>query len=390
MSQLKYSPKNKALLVILQTWQRSKTYLEENLLEMKELSSSAGVQVLDSITAKIVKPSPSHFLREGKLLEIQSRIKKSKANVAIFNVELTPAQARNIEKKIKIPVVDRTGIILEIFGRRAQTREGKLQVELARLIYVLPRLGGLGGVMSRIGGGGGTRGTRGPGETELEHDRRKIRKRIQRCKEELEKVRKHRKLIRAGRKRKNFKIVALVGYTNAGKSTLLNTITGADAYVEDQLFATLDPTTRMQKVSGRHDILFVDTVGFVRDLPHTLVKSFHATLEEVAEADLLVHVIDASQPDLRVEKTAVEAVLKEIKADQKNILLVLNKSDQLNDEQKRQVSVRWPRGVMISAREGFGMNSLMARIEEEVFGNEESAADGGEQVPLENRQEDLK
>lgn len=390
MSQLKYSPKNKALLVILQTWQRSKTYLEENLLEMKELSSSAGVQVLDSITAKIVKPSPSHFLREGKLLEIQSRIKKSKANVAIFNVELTPAQARNIEKKIKIPVVDRTGIILEIFGRRAQTREGKLQVELARLIYVLPRLGGLGGVMSRIGGGGGTRGTRGPGETELEHDRRKIRKRIQRCKEELEKVRKHRKLIRAGRKRKNFKIVALVGYTNAGKSTLLNTITGADAYVEDQLFATLDPTTRMQKVSGRHDILFVDTVGFVRDLPHTLVKSFHATLEEVAEADLLVHVIDASQPDLRVEKTAVEAVLKEIKADQKNILLVLNKSDQLNDEQKRQVSARWPRGVMISAREGFGMNSLMARIEEEVFGNEESAADGGEQVPLENRQEDLK
>ena len=363
MSQINNSPKNKALLIILQTWQRSKFYLEESAVEMRELAAAAGVIAAGCVQAHINKPSPSHFLRSGKLVEIKDLVKSLKVNVLMFNVELTPAQARNIEKVLKIPVMDRTGLILEIFGRRAQSSEGKLQVELARLTYILPRLGGLGGVMSRIGGGGGTRGTRGPGETELEHDKRKIRKRIQRCKEELEKVRKHRKLIRDGRKRKNFKIVALVGYTNAGKSTLLNTITGADAYVKDQLFATLDPTTRMQQISGRQDILFVDTVGFVRELPHTLVKSFHATLEEVAQADLLVHVLDGSQEDIRSEKLAVDKVLEEIHAEKKPTLLVLNKTDKLSEEQKKKVSADWPRAVLISARDGWGMNNLEACIE---------------------------
>lgn len=365
MTQIKSTSKDKALLVILQTWQRSKTYLEESLKEMKELASSAGVEVFDFISGHIPHPSPSHFLRKGKLQEVCERAKQAKANVIMFNVELTPAQARNIERAAKIRVMDRTGLIIEIFGRRAHTSEGKLQVELAKLTYILPRLGGLGGVMSRIGGG--TRGTRGPGETELEHDRRKIRKRIQRCKEELEKVCKHRQLIRSGRKRKQFKTVAIVGYTNAGKSTLLNAITGADVYAANQLFATLDPTTRMQKISGRHDILFIDTVGFVRDLPHTLIKAFHATLEEVVEADLLLHVLDASQPDLRAEKSAVESVLKEIKADKKTVLLVLNKSDLLSEDQRRRVAGEWPYSVLISAAQGLGMNSLLARIESEAF-----------------------
>lgn len=365
MTQIKSTSKDKALLVVLQTWQRSKTYLEESLKEMKELASSAGVQIFDHVSGHIPRPSPSHFLRKGKLQEVCDKARQVKANVIMFNVELTPAQARNIERAVKVPVMDRTGLIIEIFGRRARTSEGKLQVELAKLTYILPRLGGLGGVMSRIGGG--TRGTRGPGETELEHDRRKIRKRIQRCKEELEKVCKHRQLIRSGRKRKQFKTVAIVGYTNAGKSTLLNAITGADVYAANQLFATLDPTTRMQKISGRHDILFIDTVGFVRDLPHTLIKAFHATLEEVVEADLLLHVLDASQPDLRSEKSAVESVLKEIKADKKPVLLVLNKSDLLSEDQRQRVAGEWPYSVLISAAEGLGMNSLLARIESEAF-----------------------
>lgn len=353
--------RNKAYLVILETHHRSKGFLDESLEEMKELSRSCAIQVLGYSQSVIPHPSPSHFVREGKLTEIRDKAKACGANVLVFNVDLTPVQARNIELFSKLHAIDRTGLILEIFGKRAQTREGKLQVELARLNYILPRLGGLGGVMSRLGGGVGTRG---PGETELEKDKRKIRKRIQSVKEDLENVRKHRALIRSGRKRKNFISVSLVGYTNAGKSTLLNALTGAETYVKDALFATLDPKARAQSLNGRQDILFIDTVGFLRDLPHGLIKSFHATLEEVAEADILIHVLDASQAKAADEKKAVETVLEEIDAGGKPVILALNKADLMDEEMRRRAEEQWPEGILISAKEKLGLRSLMTRIEE--------------------------
>lgn len=353
--------RSKAYLVILQTWQRSKTYLEESTEEMKELTRSCSVEVTGVSQAHLPHPSPSHFLREGKLEEVRELAKASGAKVLFFNVDLTPAQVRNIEKFTKLPTVDRTGLILDIFGRRAQTSEGKLQVELARLEYMLPRLGGLGVVFSRLGGG---IGTRGPGETELETDRRKFRKRIQRVKEELKKVKKHRELLRAGRRRRNFTAVALVGYTNAGKSTLLNALTGASTYVEDKLFATLDTTTRVQTMNGRKDLLFIDTVGFLRELPHGLIRAFHATLEEVSEADVLVHVLDASLPNPQDTKAAVEKVLEEIGAVKKPVILALNKADLLSEEAQSRIQTEWPAAILVSAREKLGLRSLLARIEE--------------------------
>lgn len=353
--------RSKAYLVILQTWQRSKTYLEESTEEMKELTRSCSVEVTGVSQAHLPHPSPSHFLREGKLEEVRDLAKAAGAKVLFFNVDLTPAQVRNIEKFTKLPAVDRTGLILDIFGRRAQTSEGKLQVELARLEYMLPRLGGLGVVFSRLGGG---IGTRGPGETELETDRRKFRKRIQRVKEELKKVKKHRELLRAGRRRRNFTAVALVGYTNAGKSTLLNALTGASTYVEDKLFATLDTTTRVQTMNGRKDLLFIDTVGFLRELPHGLIRAFHATLEEVSEADVLVHVLDAALPNPQDTKAAVEKVLEEIGAVKKPVILALNKADLLSEEAQSRIQTEWPAAILVSAREKLGLRSLLARIEE--------------------------
>lgn len=355
--------RSKAHLVILQTWQRSKHYLEESVEEMKELTRSAMVQLVGVTQAHLASPSPSHFVREGKLEEIRDAAKAEGANVLFFNVDLTPAQARNIEKFTKIPAVDRTGLILDIFGKRAQTSEGKLQVELARLEYMLPRLGGLGVVFSRLGGG---IGTRGPGETELETDRRKFRNRIKRVKEELEKVKKHRELLRAGRRRRNFTAVALVGYTNAGKSTLLNALTGAETYVEDKLFATLDTTTRVQSLNGRRDLLFVDTVGFLKDLPHSLIRAFHATLEEVSEADVLIHVLDASSPSPQGAKAAVEKVLEEIGAGNKPVVLALNKGDLLSEDAQDRIRHEWPEGILVSAKEKLGLRSLLAEIEKRV------------------------
>lgn len=354
-------PRSRAHLVILQTKERSSTFLQDSLNEVKELAASASVTCLGATTSNIKHPSPRYYLREGKLNEIGQDAKTEKADVLIFNVDLSPAQARNIEQFTKIPTMDRTGLILDIFGKRAQSKEGKLQVELARLNYVLPRLGGLGGVMSRLGGGVGTRG---PGEQELEWDRRKIRKRIQRVKEELEKVRKHRELIRAGRKRKNFISIAIVGYTNAGKSTLLNALTGAGTYVRDKVFATLDPKAKLQSMDGRRDILFVDTVGFIQDLPHTLVESFHATLEEVEYSDAVIHVLDGAHPHAVEYKRAVENVLKEIHAYQIPRILVLNKADLMNEGQRKTVQAQWSEGVLISAKLGLGMHSLLAKVDE--------------------------
>ena len=237
-------------------------------------------------------------------------------------------------------------------------------MELAQLHYALPRLAGLGGVMSRLGGG---IGGRGPGEQELERDRRKIRLRIQRVKEELQRVEKHRHLIRSSRKRKNFVAVAIIGYTNAGKSTLLNALTGAESRVEDKMFATLDPLARLESAPNGRRVLFVDTVGFLKNLPHTLIESFHATLEEVSEADFLVHVLDVSNPKAAELKSAVEKVLKDIHAGDKSVLLALNKADLLDESQKKRVRSLWPEGLLVSAKEGWGLESLRAQVNKKCF-----------------------
>lgn len=353
--------RTRALLVIAQKSSvRGADFLEESLEEMKELASSALMSVLGHMQFKLNDPSPSHFLREGKLTEARDMGKKLGANILIFNCELTASQAGNIQKFTQIPPMDRTSLILDIFGRRAKSKEGKLQVELAQLNYALPRIGGLGGVLSRLGGG---IGTRGPGEQMLQMDKRKIMRRIKQVKDDLKDVEKHRDLLREGRKRKNFSSVALVGYTNAGKSTLLNSLTGAESYVEDKLFATLDPVTRMENINGRREVLFIDTVGFLRDLPHSLVESFHATLEETVHADILIHVMDVSSPHAPEFKTAVEKVLKEIGAEGKPTVLALNKADLLSEEDRLRVMERWPEGVLISAREKQGIQSLLTKIE---------------------------
>ncbi len=287
-------------------------------------------------------------------------MEESNANILICNIELTPTQAGNIEKFLNIPVIDRTGLILEIFGKRAQSKEGKLQVELAQLNYVLPRLGGLGTVMSRLGGGVGTRG---PGEQELERDKRKVRRRIQKVKDDLKKVRKHRNLIRSGRKKKNLISIALVGYTNAGKSTLLNALTGSKAVAEEKMFATLDPKARMISNNGHNRFLFVDTVGFINHLPHTLIESFHATLEEASQSDILIHVLDISHPNYQYYKESVEEVLKEIKASDKPSFLALNKADLLEETDKRHIHNVCPEGVLISAKNGWGLNHLLLKLD---------------------------
>ncbi len=353
-------PRDKAFLVILRPHTQPREFLRESYEEMKELAESALVRVLGFETQSIDRPSPSHYIREGKLEEVRREAKEVGANVLIFNTNLSPGQIRNIEKFAGIPVVDRTGLILDIFGRRAKSAEGKLQVELARLNYMLPRLGGLGVVLSRLGGGVGSSG---PGETELETDRRKVRLRIKRVKEELEHVRQHRGLIRAGRKRKNLTAGAIVGYTNAGKSTLLHALTGADAYIEDKMFATLDPKSSLCRLGSGASLLLIDTVGFLRDLPHALVEAFHATLEEVSEADFLIHVLDVADPDAWEHKQSVEEVLKELGAGEKPQLLVLNKADQLNPEMAASIQSRWPEGLLISARERAGLELLLKGLE---------------------------
>lgn len=352
--------RDKVHLVIVLIGRKPKQFLQESLNEMTELAESAGGIVVGSTLVSLPRPSPSHFIREGKMLQIREQAGAEAANVLIFNVDLTPGQARNIEAFCGVRTVDRTGLILDIFARRALSREGKLQVELAQLEYLMPRLVGHGVILSRLGGG---IGTRGPGEQKLEVDRRKIRDRIHHVKKDLVKLRKHRELLRQGRKQKQLLTVAIVGYTNAGKSTLLNALTGAGTYVEDKLFATLDPKTRVQSLNGRRDILYTDTVGFLRDLPHGLVDAFHATLEEVTEADLLIHVLDTSQPQAEAQNRVVEEVLKEIKADQTPLILALNKADLLGPQQQGRVQQQFPEGVLISSKERQGLQGLMAKVE---------------------------
>lgn len=352
--------RDKVFLVIVKTGVRGSQDLEESLREMKELAESAGGIVAGSAKANAQHPSPSHFIRGGKIEELTLMIAETGANVLIFNVDLSPVQARNLEDACGVRVVDRTGLILDIFARRAVSSDGKLQVELAQLQYLLPRLVGKGVIMSRLGGG---IGTRGPGEQKLEVDRRKIRGRIEHIQGQLEKLRTHRAQIRRGRRQKGLKQVAIVGYTNAGKSTLLNALTGADAHVEDRLFATLDPKTRVCDDGSGKPVLFTDTVGFIRDLPHGLVKAFHATLEEVLDADLILTLVDASSDYAVEHRYVVDRVLEELGASSKKKILALNKADLLGDLEKVRVRNCFPEGVLISAAGRQGLPELIVAVQ---------------------------
>lgn len=305
--------------------------VDDSLEELKQLADTAGATVIKKFIQKRPKPDPAFFIGRGKVQELALYAQQENIDLCIFDDELSPAQQRNIESVMGIRILDRTALILDIFAQRARTNEGKLQVELAQLQYTLPRIMGKGLMLSRLGGG---IGTRGPGETKLEVDRRRIRDRIAFIKDQIEKVKAVRSLHRSKRKKNNVFEVSLVGYTNAGKSTLLNTLTNSDIYAKDQLFATLDPTTRQLTLPNKQEIIITDTVGFIQRLPHQLIAAFRSTLEVVTEADLLVHVIDVSHELYKEQTAAVHEVLKEIGAESKPVITVYNKIDKLPPDSK--------------------------------------------------------
>ncbi len=333
--------------------------LTESLEELVSLVDTAGATVSGRFVQNRQRPDTATFIGRGKVEELADYCQEVGANLIIFDRELSPAQARNLEERIGHKVIDRTQLILDIFARRAQTKEGKLQVELAQLKYLLPRLTGQGNQLSRLGGG---IGTRGPGETKLETDRRRIRKRISDLEQELKEVQRHRALLRQDRKVEPLPLVSLVGYTNAGKSTLLRTLTGAEVLVEDKLFATLDPTTRRVVLPNNDIILLTDTVGFIQNLPHHLVAAFRATLEEVQEADLLLHVVDVSHPYCEEQIRAVDGVLESLKASHKPVIMVYNKMDLVKDS--RSLPITGHPAVAISALSGQDIQQLLAKITE--------------------------
>lgn len=335
--------------------------VDDSLEELKQLVDTAGATVIKKFIQKRPKPDPAFFIGRGKVQELALYAQQENIDLCIFDDELSPAQQRNIESIIGIRILDRTALILDIFAQRARTNEGKLQVELAQLQYTLPRIMGKGLMLSRLGGG---IGTRGPGETKLEVDRRRIRDRIAFIKDQIEKVKAVRSLHRSNRKKNNVFEVSLVGYTNAGKSTLLNTLTNSDIYAKDQLFATLDPTTRQLTLPNKQEIIITDTVGFIQRLPHQLIAAFRSTLEVVTEADLLVHVIDVSHELYKEQAAAVHEVLKEIGAETKPVITVYNKIDKLPTDSKLADRLALEEDtVCISAAKKLNLESLQQMIE---------------------------
>jgi GTP-binding protein HflX len=340
----------------------------DSLSELGELAATAGGEVIGDGLQKLEALAAATFIGKGKAEEFAAFGRRNNVDTVIFDDELSPAQSRNLEKIFNCKVLDRTALILDIFAQRARTREGKLQIELAQLQHLLPRLTRFWGHLSRQSGGIGMRG--GEGETQLETDRRRVQDRIARISRELELVRRQRGLQRNARQRNNWPLASIVGYTNAGKSTLLNALTGADVLVKDILFATLDPTTRKLRLPTNQNVLLTDTVGFIRKLPHGLVEAFKATLEEVVQADLLLHVVDLSHPQAEDQIQAVNAVLAEIGAGEKPTIMVFNKMDRLTDNAGgtgangvlNRLLEKHPHAVSISATTGAGLPTLLAEL----------------------------
>jgi len=341
-----------------------------SLVELADLAKTAGSEVLEGLIQRRGRPDPSTFIGRGKVDQLRGVVLDSGADTVICDGELSPSQLRTLEEQVKVKVIDRTALILDIFAQHAKSREGKAQVELAQLQYFLPRLRGWGAALSRQtggsgrgGGAGGGVGLRGPGETKIETDRRRIRTRISRLKREIGQMRTVRETKRASRRRNSVPAVAIAGYTNAGKSSLLNRLTGAGVLVENALFATLDPTTRRARTADGRHYTFSDTVGFVRHLPHELVEAFRSTLEEVAQSDLIVHVVDGAHADPEEQVRAVREVLAEVGAERVPELLVVNKTDAAGEEELLRLKRLWPDAVFVSARTGAGLDGLRAAVE---------------------------
>lgn len=374
---------DRALLVGVEIFNEKRVMsLKNSLAELRRLADTAGFEVVGEVTQKLSHPNPKTFIGTGKVKEVKSITDELMADVILFDDELSPRHQRELEELIRedIRIIDRTALILDIFAQHANTREGSLQVELAQYEYRLPRLTKAWTHLVRQAGGGGGRtggtagvGLRGPGETQLEVDRRDIRRRIRHLKEELEKVRAHRQRHRSRRKDSNIPIVSLVGYTNSGKSTLLNQLSDADVYVANKLFATLDPTTRRVELADGQQILVTDTVGFIQKLPTTLVAAFRATLEEIAEADLLLHVVDVTHPHAMFQAEAVHNTLIDIEAEGIPSIPVLNKIDRLSDPEGAQLALdSYPNAVAISALKGDGIEELLRVIKIRLYESYES------------------
>ncbi len=339
---------------------------ESSLAELAALAEAAGGLVLDGVIQRRDRPDPATYIGSGKARELRDIVEEWSADTVVCDGELSPAQLVRLEEAVEAKIVDRTALILDIFAQRAVSKEGKAQVELAQLQYMLPRLRGWGQSLSRQmgGGGGGGMATRGPGETKIETDRRRLRDKISALRRELDEMKTGRDVKRMERRRNRVPSVALAGYTNAGKSSLLNCLTGADVHVKNALFATLDPTVRRGRTGGGRTYTLTDTVGFVRHLPHQLVDAFRSTLEEVAEADLILHVVDGTHPDPEAQIEAVRAVIGEIGGAGVREIVVANKADAAPPQALSRILEAEPGAVVVSARTGEGRDALMARIEE--------------------------
>ncbi len=353
---------------VLAALERPGSDWEQSLEELALLVESAGGEAVGEVLQRRKTPNPATFIGKGKAEEVREAVGAERADMVVVDAGLTPMQQRNLERIVKVPVLDRTAVILDIFARRARSNEGKLQVELAQYTYLLPRLTGRGTMLSRLGGGMSTSGAtagigaRGPGETKLEMDRRRIRRHISALRKRVLRIARHRRRQRRSRSESLLPFGAIVGYTNAGKSTLLNALSGADIYTDERLFATLDPTVRRVEVAGM-TVLLADTVGFIRSLPHQLIAAFHATLEQVTEAHFLLHVVDASGAAITEQHAAVLRVLGELGAVETERIMVFNKVDRVKDRAAlEQMARRFEPAVIISARTGEGLDELRAAV----------------------------